>query len=89
MADADRCGVIADRIEAVLRGEPTVDVLVAIAMVLGAFEAKAKKPNFDALMALVSKTARWQFDQTTNGGSDGEGQQSRTRTQQRRRAHAV
>lgn len=53
---------IAHAIEAVCAGHKSVDVLIAISIVLGAFEAKAKRPDLDGLMRLVHATAKQTFN---------------------------
>jgi hypothetical protein len=59
MADAV---TIANRIQAACAGEPTALVYMALSMVLGAAEARAKRPDLDNLMRLVGQTAKWEFD---------------------------
>lgn len=53
---------IANAIESVCIGNESADVLVAISMVLGAFAAQAKRPDFDGLMRLVTKQGRAAFE---------------------------
>lgn len=55
---------IANRIQSVIVGQPTAEVLMALSMVLGASEASAAHPDFENLMRLVRKTALWQFEQS-------------------------
>lgn len=67
---ADEALVVANAIQAVCEGKPTTAVLVGISMVLGAAAAMAERPDFEGLMALVEKGARFEFDKTL-GGTNG------------------
>lgn len=55
---------IANRVAAVIAGEPSAEVLMALSMVLGAAEARAARPDFENLMALVREAAHWQFQRS-------------------------
>lgn len=53
---------IAAQIGALCVGRESAAVLFALSMVLGRFEAQAKRPNMDNLMRIVGNTARFYFD---------------------------
>lgn len=59
---------IANEIEQICRGRPTVSVLMALAMILGALEAQAARPNLDNLMSLFAGLARQTFDEVRTNG---------------------
>lgn len=52
---------IANEMEALCRGRPTVSVYMAISMMLGAAAASAPRPDFEGMMALVDRAALDEF----------------------------
>lgn len=60
--DMEQATEIANAIERVCAGRPTVPVYMALSMVLGAAAAKAGRPDFDGMMRLVENAARWTFE---------------------------
>jgi hypothetical protein len=62
---------LANAIQSVCAGRPTVSVYLALSMVLGGSAAMAPKPDFDGMMRLVEKTARFEFDRFRAGGGNG------------------
>ncbi|MGZ2484348.1 hypothetical protein ACVITL_002871 [Rhizobium pisi] len=53
---------LVNAISAVCKGHQSVDVLVAISMFIGSFEAQSERPNLDNLMRLIHNSARHTFD---------------------------
>lgn len=49
-------------IAAVCDGHKSADILMAVAMFIGAFEARAKRPDLDNLIRLIHNAARHTFD---------------------------
>lgn len=60
--EAEQAVDLANELQAVCEGRPTAVVYMALSMILGASEARARKPDLDGLMKLVEECARDQFD---------------------------
>lgn len=58
---------LASAISAVCHGYKSADVLMAISMFIGAFEAQAERPDLDNLMRLIHNSARHTFDMIMEG----------------------
>ena len=53
---------LANEIEKLVAGRPTVVVYLALSMVIGANAAKAPRPNLKALLKTIGRSARNVFD---------------------------
>lgn len=53
---------LVDAISAICQGHQSADVLMAVSMFIGAFEAQSQRPDLDNLMRLIHNTARHTFD---------------------------
>lgn len=62
--------VIANEIQAVLRGRDTAACYIALSMVLGYAASLGARPDFDGMMKLVENTARAEFQRRTDGAGD-------------------
>jgi hypothetical protein len=62
MEVGDEAVEIANEIQALVAGRSTAAVYMAVAMVLGAAEARAKRPDLDGLIRIIGDGAREEFD---------------------------
>ncbi|MGN8022310.1 hypothetical protein ACTJJ7_16530 [Phyllobacterium sp. 22229] len=53
---------IADLISSVCAGKDTISVFIGLSMVIGAFEARAERPNLANLLDLIGQSAQAEFD---------------------------
>ncbi len=61
----------ANDIEAVLQGRDTAASYMALAMVIGAAEAKAKEPDLHGLMRIIAQQAFYTFLDARKGARNG------------------